>query len=726
MKLTNTASSLETSPLLEENMFSISDMGLVFDILRSKLYSNKILAICREISCNARDAHREVGTPDRPIEITLPSLLDPNLHIKDYGLGISPDRMVNVFIKYAASTKRNDNLQTGGFGLGAKTPFAYVDAFNINVCHEGKLRNYTAVIDESKVGKLCLLAEQATDQPNGTEIIVPIKRCDWAQFKEYIKYSTQYWNVRPIIKGDTIDYGSDKPILEGSFWKIFNINNRYSSYETYGVKVVLDGIQYEIDKDIQNEIYIKGQSILFFSTGELQVSVNRENLEVNEKNKNILQSALKKFKDEVQEQISKQIASCKTFEDANKKYDELYNAFFDAYRSKSFSLDKIFWKDRQLSYDYKTISGDHYNLSTVTPKDKNKNAYQSVKFKGNSQLQYYLAKDSFPYTITTQKNLNIKFIINNLDDGIYHRLTNSKIKKLCEKFATNDILVIHLKIKPNEKSTDAIKRLNLDLLCKDYILLSDHFTPIGPRDKKTTPVSRKFNIFTQNSANQFRHISYQDFENEKKNYKNIVYVSLRKNCCGGNLYCPTIPELKIVGDDHFPKVFKHTFKDTLFIGISNEFLDSQIKKTIPEAVSLKEFLNKFLKNNGLSFEELHSLRDPDEYHLPHSSYKCYDVVKKIIPFKSKILEPKSSILNHIGIMENIEKITLKYKDYIFLKNYDKPVKKNNICDQLPNIEKIYPLLANLGIAVRTEDVLHYINLVDHHLRRLERKNKFKL
>src|SRR3990167_11091337 len=120
MKIELTESNLESQGVLSESMFSISDMGIVFDILRNKLYSNKILAICREISCNARDAHREIGTPNRPIEITIPTNQDKNFRVKDYGVGISPERMNNIFIKYAASTKRNDNSQTGGFGIGAK------------------------------------------------------------------------------------------------------------------------------------------------------------------------------------------------------------------------------------------------------------------------------------------------------------------------------------------------------------------------------------------------------------------------------------------------------------------------------------------------------------------------------------------------------------------------------------------------------------------------------
>ena len=137
MKLNEARPFVESSGSMPEQFFSIKDTGMIFDILRSKMYSNPILAICREISCNARDAHREVGKPDVPVQIMLPNHFDPNYRIKDFGPGISPDRISNIFIQYTASTKRDDNIQTGGFGLGAKTPFAYSDSFAINTNFQG-------------------------------------------------------------------------------------------------------------------------------------------------------------------------------------------------------------------------------------------------------------------------------------------------------------------------------------------------------------------------------------------------------------------------------------------------------------------------------------------------------------------------------------------------------------------------------------------------------------
>ena len=92
-----------------EAKFGIGDLKVIFNILRSKLYSNPIKSTCREYASNARDAHVEAGIPEIPIEIYLPSAIDNSFRVRDFGLGISPDRINNVFVLYGNSTKRHSN-----------------------------------------------------------------------------------------------------------------------------------------------------------------------------------------------------------------------------------------------------------------------------------------------------------------------------------------------------------------------------------------------------------------------------------------------------------------------------------------------------------------------------------------------------------------------------------------------------------------------------------------
>lgn len=114
--------------------FGISDDPAFFQILSSALYKDPMLAMVRETICNAWDAHIDAGLNDKPISITLG---DDYLTIRDYGKGIPDALIAPIYGIYGASTKKNDQKQTGGFGLGCKSPFAYTDHFEVTSCHEG-------------------------------------------------------------------------------------------------------------------------------------------------------------------------------------------------------------------------------------------------------------------------------------------------------------------------------------------------------------------------------------------------------------------------------------------------------------------------------------------------------------------------------------------------------------------------------------------------------------
>lgn len=114
--------------------FGISSSAEFFNILSSTLYKDQILAVVREVLCNAWDAHIEANITDRPVEITLKN---DKFTIRDYGSGIHLDDMGPIYGTYGHSTKKNDGKQTGGFGLGCKAPFAYTDHFEVQSMHDG-------------------------------------------------------------------------------------------------------------------------------------------------------------------------------------------------------------------------------------------------------------------------------------------------------------------------------------------------------------------------------------------------------------------------------------------------------------------------------------------------------------------------------------------------------------------------------------------------------------
>jgi 3-isopropylmalate dehydratase small subunit len=90
----------------EEISFEISSNDeVIIDMLRRN-YAHPIQTPVQEYLCNARDACRESNNPESKIEVSLPNILDATLKIRDYGVGLSPERVRSVFTKYGESTKR--------------------------------------------------------------------------------------------------------------------------------------------------------------------------------------------------------------------------------------------------------------------------------------------------------------------------------------------------------------------------------------------------------------------------------------------------------------------------------------------------------------------------------------------------------------------------------------------------------------------------------------------
>jgi len=297
MELNVTSPAVEKSAEFKEEFFGMGNLAVVMTILRSKLYSNPIKTVVQEILSNARDAHREVGTSEVPVEVSLPNQLNPNFEVKDFGPGITPERMSDVFLQYGASTKRQDNLQTGGFGLGAKSPFSYTDSFVIESITDGKKRVYVAYIDETSIGKMSLTSVEETTAGNGTTIKIPVRPEDFYEFEKRFRAVTEYWDVRP---------STEESITYSNFVSFQNKQDFFwfeDSSSGYIVKVLVDKIPYVIQKsalyDVDFSKYPNIETDFVWAMfevgfcfevpcGELTVSANRENIEINERNLNVL------------------------------------------------------------------------------------------------------------------------------------------------------------------------------------------------------------------------------------------------------------------------------------------------------------------------------------------------------------------------------------------------------------------------------------------------------
>ena len=227
---------LASSGIKNTVSFGIKEGGFahIFNVLRNQLYSDKYKAVLREYAVNGVDAHIEAGCPDRPIEVTLPTALSPNLKIRDFGPALTQQEVNEIYAFYGESTKRNTNSQTGMLGIGSKSAFAYGDNFVINSFVDGKKYTYNAFIDPSQVGQIAKMGEEDSDEENGVEIVIPTKEDDAQIFADTAAEIFQFFKVRPIIKGAQVKFDDRNAIYDEEKWTWrTNDTSNHNSYHRY-------------------------------------------------------------------------------------------------------------------------------------------------------------------------------------------------------------------------------------------------------------------------------------------------------------------------------------------------------------------------------------------------------------------------------------------------------------------------------------------------------------
>jgi hypothetical protein len=281
----------------------MGDSNVIAGILQDKLYQYKLRTMIQEYLCNARDAHRE-NRNTSPFNVSLPTLINPVLTIEDFGPGLSPERLIEVFTKYGESTKRQDNKQTGGFGIGSKSGWAYTDQFTVISRYNGVKTIYSAHKGASKLGQLTELSSDNTDELNGVTIVVPIKSNDFNECQNAVARCLYFWKEteKPNVQGLNVQKQEYRSLKVNDVVTVNkNIPDILQTSMAQGI-IVIDGIPYPLRYNRDNRFY---QEILIVTvpTGLISVGANRESIDDTEQNQKILKTIFKKYETDAQSMI---------------------------------------------------------------------------------------------------------------------------------------------------------------------------------------------------------------------------------------------------------------------------------------------------------------------------------------------------------------------------------------------------------------------------------------
>lgn len=292
------------------------NLGFLFDIVSKQMYRRPINSIVREITSNCFDSHIEAKVDDPVIIKFDEDEAGDYISFIDVGVGMSPDRMEKVYSKYFSSSKRESNEFIGMFGLGSKSPLAYTDMFYLNTNFDGKRYEYI-IHTGNKTPRIDLLIEDETEQRNGTEVRIYMKKAsDRALFYTACETELKYFdNVYVDCSFDSFD--NEYTILEYNTFK-------YRSGDVYSnqLHLIIGKVPYPINWE---ELGISSISVsvgLKFEIGDLLVTPERESIRyveveiekgVFKSTKQIILDKIKDFKQEITDLYNKELVT--EFED---------------------------------------------------------------------------------------------------------------------------------------------------------------------------------------------------------------------------------------------------------------------------------------------------------------------------------------------------------------------------------------------------------------------------
>lgn len=399
MIITEHISEMKTNCPLPSQNFNIKASPVAFDILSSRLYSNPILAIIRELLTNAYDSHKAAGTLDKPIHVQLPDYITDNFIIRDYGIGLSKEDVLTIYTTFFDSTKATTNDFTGCFGLGSKTPFSYTNSFSVNSYFNGYKHSFIAIKKEGYPA-IINVKDEPTDEPNGLEISIPVKGMSdkskflvW--FNSYLKYipeilvDTTVIRATPNLSIDNIKVYSESGKSERNYKQesVKGINIKQGC-NIYNINSILYSDIKDVHKLYPHLSVVSGWNdiIIEVPIGKLAITPSREALSTDSSNLENIKTILKDADTKLYKYLYNANIANNDLDDAIR---EARNQILtDKYFQNARYIKTYFTKEDSLvSFDNKQkvrIRHRDINISTITNSLLARHAHNDSIYEGKS------------------------------------------------------------------------------------------------------------------------------------------------------------------------------------------------------------------------------------------------------------------------------------------------------------------------------------------------------
>lgn len=274
----------------ETEAYGVTNDPVLMGMLSTGLYQKPMRTMIQETLFNAWDAHRMGKCQDTPIDIYINDT--SGLIVRDYGPGIHKKEIHPIYCIYGNSTKRDDDDQTGGFGLGSKSPYAYTDSFTVTSHHEGHkamyVMNRVSEKNDGGPGRSIIFEDLATEE-TGLIVTIPLKNeSDQSRALMYvqdilylsgIKAKIHYLDDEPeLIESESLAPGkwvvSDDHTTQGYIWAVYG-GVRYS--------IIHDDAYSDEYNFVRKMADMLGTLYIGFKPSSLSPLPSREGLNLNER-----------------------------------------------------------------------------------------------------------------------------------------------------------------------------------------------------------------------------------------------------------------------------------------------------------------------------------------------------------------------------------------------------------------------------------------------------------
>ena len=339
---------------IQENRVGIdkSNLDFITTLLTSNLYSKPLESFLRETVANAYDSHMEAGTDEHIL-----LLIQDNgyktytISIRDYGVGVSPERFEKIYRNIGSSTKRDSNDYIGMFGIGRFSCLSCADIANITSYYNGKKYSYLMYKNGGGIN-IDKMSETEGDFRNGLEVSI----------KKFI-YSDSDWRgaIHHLCLFDKlyITYQGENYFLKGlanqfNARKITNFNafSRCSLLSKDKNYFKVGNVLYDM-KDSMDLATTDGL-IISLPIGSVDITPNREALQYTDYTNRTINQKIAETKRELQDMVNAHIKGDISMSKFFKQFCDGSNYIIET-DEENFNIDK---EDVEIDSSFITIGGE--------------------------------------------------------------------------------------------------------------------------------------------------------------------------------------------------------------------------------------------------------------------------------------------------------------------------------------------------------------------------------